>query len=250
MTGLLASSSLGQSDAFMCGNYGIGGYYGVHPDYNRYDERKFRDAASGINRISTVMTVLEQPAAGGATVFPYLGIANFPEQGSGVWWYNTRSDAHVDQMTQHMACPVLLGQKWSESERRSFLYCNGSNSFPSSWKQVDSLCGPVEKKAVWPRVQLQNPRDLQMKAWRLHKRAVVKGTNCDKLRPLELGIHNATYIMQHHSSFLAHSERRRSTEPSCVALEDLFEFSFILSASASLDNLDHITDRGVTDCIH
>ena len=121
MTGLLASSSLGQSDAFMCGNYGIGGYYGVHPDYNRYDERKFRDAASGINRISTVMTVLEQPAAGGATVFPYLGVANFPEQGSGVWWYNTRSDAHVDQMTQHMACPVLLGQKWSESERRSFL---------------------------------------------------------------------------------------------------------------------------------
>lgn len=120
MTGLLASSSLGQSDAFMCGNYGIGGYYGVHPDYNRYDERNFYDVQSGINRISTVMTVLEQPTAGGATVFPYLGIANFPEQGSGVWWYNTRSDAHVDQMTQHMACPVLLGQKWSKPVGKAY----------------------------------------------------------------------------------------------------------------------------------
>jgi prolyl 4-hydroxylase len=105
-----------------CGNYGIGGFYGVHPDYNGYDERLFYDPESGINRISTVMTVLEQPSAGGATVWPYLGVAAFPEQGSGVWWYNTRTDARLDQMTQHMACPVLLGQKWSKLVERVILH--------------------------------------------------------------------------------------------------------------------------------
>ncbi len=34
------------------------------PDYYDYDERKFYDPESKINRISTVMTVLEAPEAG------------------------------------------------------------------------------------------------------------------------------------------------------------------------------------------
>ena len=49
---------------FQCGNYGIGGHYGTHPDFYDYDESKFYDPESKINRISTVMTVLEAPEAG------------------------------------------------------------------------------------------------------------------------------------------------------------------------------------------
>lgn len=110
ITNLYASSKLDQSDNFMCGNYGIGGHYGVHPDYKKYNTpySKYQN----INRVTTVMSVLDAPAAGGATVWPFLGVNVFPEKGSAVWWFNTRSDSVPDIETKHAACPVLLGQKW------------------------------------------------------------------------------------------------------------------------------------------
>ncbi len=86
----------------------------MHPDFYPYDESRFLNPGDTINRVSTVMTVLEAPEAGGATVWPYLGISVFPEKGSAVMWFNTRSDAVPDNMMLHAACPVLLGQKWSE----------------------------------------------------------------------------------------------------------------------------------------
>ena len=110
ITNLLASSRLDQSDNFMCGNYGIGGHYGVHPDYKKYSTPYSKYA--NINRVVTVMSILDAPAAGGATVWPYLGVNVFPEKGSAVWWFNTRSDSVPDIETKHAACPVLLGQKW------------------------------------------------------------------------------------------------------------------------------------------
>ena len=110
ITGLLASSKLKQSDNFMCGNYGIGGHYGVHPDYHKYNNA---NKEGRINRISTVMTIFDSPEAGGATVWPFAGVNVFPEKGSAVWWFNTLSDSVPDVDTKHAACPVLLGQKWS-----------------------------------------------------------------------------------------------------------------------------------------
>ena len=112
ITGLLASSKLRESDNFMCGNYGIGGHYGVHADYFPFSQPTYN-----INRVSTVMSVLDNPEAGGATVWPFAGVSVFPEKGSSVWWFNTKSDSVPDPETKHAACPVLLGQKWSK-----FLY--------------------------------------------------------------------------------------------------------------------------------
>lgn len=97
-----------------CGNYGIGGHYGIHPDFYDYDLSAFVDESRTINRISTVMNVFDAPLAGGATVFPFLGISIFPEKGSAAFWFNTKDDAVPDQLTLHSACPVLLGQKWSK----------------------------------------------------------------------------------------------------------------------------------------
>ena len=99
ITNLLASSKKGQSDNFMCGNYGIGGHYGTHPDYYKYNTPA-KDYAN-INRVSTVMTVLDAPDAGGATVWPFLGVNVFPEKGSAVWWFNTKSDSVPDVETKH-----------------------------------------------------------------------------------------------------------------------------------------------------
>ena len=109
ITGLLASSKLRESDNFMCGNYGIGGHYGVHADYFPFSQPTYN-----INRVSTVMSVLDNPEAGGATVWPFAGVSVFPEKGSSVWWFNTKSDSVPDPDTKHAACPVLLGQKWSK----------------------------------------------------------------------------------------------------------------------------------------
>ncbi len=51
-------------------------------------------------------------------MWPYLGVSVFPEKGSSAMWFNVKSDAQVDDMTLHAACPVLLGQKWSERRRK------------------------------------------------------------------------------------------------------------------------------------
>ena len=67
-----------------------------------------------INRISTVMVNMYAPKAGGATVWPFLGVSVFPEKGSAVWWFNTKTDSVPDPETKHAACPVLYGQKWSK----------------------------------------------------------------------------------------------------------------------------------------
>lgn len=63
---LLGSSEKKEADNFMCGNYGIGGHYGTHPDFNAYQEHLFYDPNSRANRIATVMTVLEAPSSGRA----------------------------------------------------------------------------------------------------------------------------------------------------------------------------------------
>lgn len=64
------------------------------------------------NKLASPHQILSH--AGGATVWPYLGVSIFPEKGSAVFWYNTREDAQPDPLSLHSACPVLLGQKWSK----------------------------------------------------------------------------------------------------------------------------------------
>ncbi len=133
LSGLRADSSKGYSEGFMvmnivenssnltmtpsspfrlqCGNYGIGGWYFIHPDFHHNNHYGLGGRIGG-NRVSTILTVLEAPLAGGATVWPNAGITVFPEKGSAVWWYNLRRSDIPDQYTMHAACPVLLGQKW------------------------------------------------------------------------------------------------------------------------------------------
>jgi len=110
VTGLLADSSKKYSEPFMCGNYGIGGYYGTHPDY--FSDENANGFSETGNRVATILTIFSSPEAGGGTVWPYAGISMFPEKGSSLFWYNTFTDSDPDILTQHAACPVLLGNKW------------------------------------------------------------------------------------------------------------------------------------------
>lgn len=49
---------------------------------------------------------------GGATAFPHLDLALWPEEGSAVFWHNLHTSGAYDERTFHGACPVLQGSKW------------------------------------------------------------------------------------------------------------------------------------------
>lgn len=93
-------------------NYGVGGQYEPHFDFARKEEKNaFQSLGTG-NRIATWMYYMSDVEAGGATVFPYLGLKVFPEKGKAVFWYNLFKNGEGIYDTRHAACPVLVGDKW------------------------------------------------------------------------------------------------------------------------------------------
>ena len=63
ITGLQASAVKNFSEPFMCGNYGIGGHYWMHPDYHHDNPESYLAGRTG-NRVATILTVLAGPEAG------------------------------------------------------------------------------------------------------------------------------------------------------------------------------------------
>ena len=58
------------------------------------------------------MIYLEVPEAGGATVFPLLGLTVFAEKGDSILWWNLLENGEPDEIALHAGCSVLSGQKW------------------------------------------------------------------------------------------------------------------------------------------
>ncbi|XP_006783741.1 prolyl 4-hydroxylase subunit alpha-1b isoform X1 [Neolamprologus brichardi] len=93
-------------------NYGVGGQYEPHFDFGRKDEPDaFKELGTG-NRIATWLFYMSDVSAGGATVFPDVGAAVWPQKGTAVFWYNLFASGEGDYSTRHAACPVLVGNKW------------------------------------------------------------------------------------------------------------------------------------------
>lgn len=104
--------NMNTAEELQISNYGVGGQYEPHFDFARKEEKNaFKSLGTG-NRIATWMYYLTDVEAGGATVFPYLGLRVFPEKGKAVFWYNLFKNGEGIYDTRHAACPVLVGDKW------------------------------------------------------------------------------------------------------------------------------------------
>ena len=68
--------------------------------------------SSNNNRISTLVTYLNDVEEGGATTFPNLGIVNIPTKGSAVYFEYFYNDQETNELTLHSGEPVIRGEKW------------------------------------------------------------------------------------------------------------------------------------------
>ncbi|XP_049614706.1 prolyl 4-hydroxylase subunit alpha-1 isoform X2 [Syngnathus scovelli] len=100
------------AEAMQVANYGVGGQYEPHHDFQGDEiEEPYSHLGTG-NRIATWLVYISDVPAGGATVFPQLGAVAWPIKGSAVFWYNLLLNGKGNYQTLHAACPVLVGSKW------------------------------------------------------------------------------------------------------------------------------------------
>ncbi|XP_016970275.2 prolyl 4-hydroxylase subunit alpha-2 [Drosophila rhopaloa] len=91
-------------------NYGLGGHYDKHYDF--FNQTNSNITLMSGDRIATVLFYLSDVEQGGATVFPNIQTAVFPQRGSVIMWYNLNDDGKPNTQTLHAACPVIVGSKW------------------------------------------------------------------------------------------------------------------------------------------
>jgi prolyl 4-hydroxylase len=71
-----------------------------------------REIRTGGQRGATFLVYLQDPEAGGATVFPEIGLSVAPERLAAVFWRHQRKGSQaLDKRTLHGGAPVLKGRK-------------------------------------------------------------------------------------------------------------------------------------------
>lgn len=94
-------------------NYQIGGEYKPHYDYFPPDQPgSATHIATGGQRVATLIIYLNDVDEGGATIFPELGLAVTPVQGSAVYFSYCNTRNQLDPLTYHGGNPVTRGEKW------------------------------------------------------------------------------------------------------------------------------------------
>ena len=91
--------------------YGPGAEYRPHYDY--FDPREPGTATilkRGGHRVATIVMYLSEPARGGGTVFPDIGLEVGPRRGNAVFF--SYDMPHPDSKTLHGGSPVQEGEKW------------------------------------------------------------------------------------------------------------------------------------------
>lgn len=91
--------------------YGPGAEYKPHYDYfDPHEPGTPSILARGGQRVATVVIYLNEPEAGGGTVFPDVQFECMPRKGHAVFFSYSRP--HPDSHSLHGGSPVLSGEKW------------------------------------------------------------------------------------------------------------------------------------------
>jgi len=93
--------------------YQKGGHFKPHTDYfNASADVHQKMLAEQGQRTWTFMIYLNEPKAGGVTVFPVLNKSFSPRLGMALFWNNLDSEGNENEATLHHATPVIEGEKF------------------------------------------------------------------------------------------------------------------------------------------
>jgi prolyl 4-hydroxylase len=108
-----AGHALDHAEPLAVLRYEVGQEYRQHYDFRPSSAQVSNPYyAQAGQRVATLITYLNVPAAGGATDFPRRGLVVVPEIGTGVLFNNTLPDGARDDDSLHAGLPVLRGEKW------------------------------------------------------------------------------------------------------------------------------------------
>jgi len=109
----LLGFEVAQQEPMQILHYGVGAEYSPHYDYFNVNEPGGRrQLERGGQRVATLIMYLNDVDAGGATVFPAIGLEVKPRRGHAVYFESLDDREQVDTRTLHGGAPVGKGEKW------------------------------------------------------------------------------------------------------------------------------------------
>jgi prolyl 4-hydroxylase len=94
--------------------YGPGSHSTPHFDFlvprNEASEQSLRRSGQ---RVSTLVTYLNDVPGGGETTFPHVGLSVCPIRGNAVYFEYCNSRGQVEAASLHAGAPVTAGEKWA-----------------------------------------------------------------------------------------------------------------------------------------
>ncbi len=109
----LAMLPLAHGEPLVMLHYAPGDEYQTHVDY--FDPSipgRQKGLEAGGQRLMTILTYLNQPTAGGETVFPEVDLTVPPRAGTALMFFNTLPNGEIDRLSRHAGAPVRSGEKW------------------------------------------------------------------------------------------------------------------------------------------
>ena len=108
-------------------------------------------ARSG-QRVSTMLTYLNDVESGGETVFPATGWTITPERGHAVYFEYGNGRGEVDSRSLHASNPIVRGEKWVATKwmrQRRFVSAGGAGSGRDDTVEHPSQLGRAPAERAW-----------------------------------------------------------------------------------------------------